>query len=129
MTATFTLTLLLVNVNWVNWIQYMRTTCSYWDGCTVLICQHIAWTYFKLLSSFYCINDHSNCWHVFATEVNKVEMKLTYLNLPIRLRCENISPPVTNSKTIYKLELSWNKESYSVSFLFSFLPRHPHQKW
>ena len=30
----------------------------------------------------------------------------THLNLPIRLRCENISPPGTNSKTMYKFELS-----------------------
>lgn len=29
-----------------------------------------------------------------------------YLNLPIRLKCENISPPGTYSITMYKLELS-----------------------
>ena len=31
---------------------------------------------------------------------------ITYLNRPIRLKCENISPPGTNSITIYKFELS-----------------------
>lgn len=31
----------------------------------------------------------------------------SYLNLPILLRCENISPPGTYSITIYKLELSY----------------------
>lgn len=29
-----------------------------------------------------------------------------HLNLPIRLKCENISPPGTYSITMYKLELS-----------------------
>ncbi len=29
------------------------------------------------------------------------------LNLPILLKCENISPPGTNSITMYRLELSW----------------------
>ena len=32
--------------------------------------------------------------------------RCTYLNLPIFLRCENISPPGTYSRTMYKLELS-----------------------
>ena len=32
-----------------------------------------------------------------------------HLNLPIRLRCENISPPGTYSITMYKLELSWER--------------------
>lgn len=31
----------------------------------------------------------------------------TYLNRPILRRCENISPPGTYSRTMYKLELSW----------------------
>ena len=30
----------------------------------------------------------------------------SYLNRPILRRCENISPPVTNSNTMYKFELS-----------------------
>ena len=30
-----------------------------------------------------------------------------YLNFPSLRRCENISPPGTNSRTIYKLLLSW----------------------
>lgn len=33
----------------------------------------------------------------------------------MRLRCENISPPVTNSKTIYKLELSWKERKNDTS--------------
>ena len=34
----------------------------------------------------------------------------TNLNRPILLRCENISPPGTNSNSMYKLELSYIKE-------------------
>ena len=41
---------------------------------------------------------------------------LSYLNLPIFLRWENISPPGTYSNTMYKLELSWKvEEIYTVS--------------
>ena len=33
-----------------------------------------------------------------------------HLNLPMRLRWENISPPSTNSNTMYKLELSYKQK-------------------
>ena len=43
----------------------------------------------------------------------------SYLNLPIFLRWENISPPGTYSNTMYKLELSWKvEEIYTVSYGF-----------
>ena len=41
----------------------------------------------------------------------------TYLNRPILRRCENISPPVTNSSTMYKLELSWKDIKNNVTGL------------
>ena len=37
-----------------------------------------------------------------------------YLNFPSLRRCENISPPGTNSRTMYKLVLSWNFRSHKL---------------
>ena len=48
----------------------------------------------------------------------------TYLNRPILRRCENISPPVTNSSTMYKLELSWKHIKKKCHW-----PRHSYLKW
>lgn len=39
------------------------------------------------------------------------DLKLTYLNLPILLKCENISPPGTYSIIIYRLLLSCREAS------------------
>lgn len=40
-----------------------------------------------------------------------VKLKSTYLNLPILLKCENISPPGTYSIIIYRLLLSYRETS------------------
>ena len=43
-----------------------------------------------------------------------VVCKCTNLKRPILLRCENISPPGTNSNSMYKLELSYIKENKNI---------------
>jgi len=40
----------------------------------------------------------------------------THLNLPILLRWENISPPPTNSSTMYRFELSYNTTRRQCQF-------------
>jgi hypothetical protein len=47
-------------------------------------------------------------------EMQHTDLHNTYLNLPIRRRCENISPPVTNSNIMYKFELSWNLSKHWI---------------
>ncbi len=39
-------------------------------------------------------------------ELRHACLEWAYLNLPIFLRCENISPPEMNGSTMYRLELS-----------------------
>lgn len=45
-------------------------------------------------------------------------MGTAYLNLPIRRKWENISPPATYSMTMYKFELSCGRQRESA------VPRH-----
>ena len=50
---------------------------------------------------------------------SKVQSTETNLKRPILLRCENISPPGTNSNNIYKLELSYNLKHNASNFLLA----------
>jgi len=55
----------------------------------------------KLLTTMICIGSYSFVNHATTNYI-------THLNLPILLRWENISPPPTNSNTMYRFELSYN---------------------
>lgn len=55
----------------------------------------------------------------------KIHTQKSYLNRPILLKCENISPPVTNSNTMYKFELSWKSKqqfTHPVALWYSCFP-------
>lgn len=62
------------------------------------------WCYWWI--SFRIEMDGSRMDHIFIVVI----CKSYYLNLPILRRCENISPPITNSSTMYKLLLSCKQQ-------------------
>jgi hypothetical protein len=55
----------------------------------------------------------------FFKKAQNFNFPASYQNLPILLRCLNISPPGTKSITIYKFELSCN-ENVPTPFLYLF---------